>query len=243
MAENQDIKEEPVEQLLSEMDEQERMEFARELESIEPDKAFENLLRKMEQRESPEDELFSQKGEPSASEPEESTVESSTDQSSEPLLTEEERQFFFQPQEESVDVEAVESDPELYENWVDSPGVKDIKLLIYLLLGAVSVLIFLNVFSSYLQYSNQKLLMQNQKTLQAGELGNSEDYEEAFYKFLELPRELRKVKLRAKLESSLATQSEKRTCLFLLAVMAFEEGDYSHGREFMTEGVKLANEE
>lgn len=169
-----------------------------------------------------------------------------------PLLTEEERSFFFEQTQEApvsethfvddfmnsevVDVQSIDENQEIYEEVILSPVLQDTRRLYFMCLGGLCLLFGLICILCYFQKHTQDLILANKVSIQAISKSSMSS------KFLSKSMVHQRQEILLKLNSSLSTKEEKALCNFFLASFAYQEGDMKAGRKFMLEGVKLRDD-
>jgi len=169
------------------------------------------------------------------------------------LLTAEERAHFMQPLgsfEEGADEDSFGSemddvqvgDQDIYEDVIVSPIIKDTRRLQYLNLCVLCVLLCMLTLVCWLQYDTNRKLAQKTQALNYLREHKTEGLGGTPLEFWTMPEDQQRIELETKLNSSKVTLKEKMFCYYLLATLEFQKGNFSEGRRFMLEGMKLRDE-
>ena len=73
-------------------------------------------------------------------------------------------------------------------------------------------------------------------------LGSENTETDLPWKFFLLSGDEQRLELEQRLESNLTSGEEKVYCYSMLATLAFQEGDWQQGREYLLKGMQLKNE-
>jgi hypothetical protein len=160
------------------------------------------------------------------------------------LLSEEEKSFFFDKSDQGhVEVEAIEEDDEIYRKVMISPEISRLGTLLKLNIALVALIIMLvgGVLLSFNAVETE--YMEINASLKSIEDNTVNKLPKAvIWDLADKPASEKKKILLDKIDSTLAKASEKKLCYYLLAGLAYEEGDFEQGRKYLLKGVKLENE-
>jgi len=188
------------------------------------------------------------------SKPVQETEEPSPVQSSQPgrnILSKEEKDFFFQPMEEPGDesvlddfededkAQLLEENREIFDEVMVSPLIDDARRLQYINMGILCLVFCVMVVVGWLQYDNNRKMAQNNELLKYSQDLNSVAPTEDLWSFWEKSEGDQQKVLLEKLNSALATKKEKLFSYYMLATLEFQRGNFSEGRRYMLEGMKL----
>ncbi len=154
-------------------------------------------------------------------------------------LTGEERKFFFDPQPPDKDLSMKQDpDPAIFDNLEP----KESHFSHPLVLAGICILLFLVSILCYLQFRTQQEILQSQSIL-LQHMDSSKPVTELDLSILS-QKTLNEQKdlIKRRMDSSLVAKEEKINLNFLMAALAFQEGDFSQGRKWIMEGVKLRDE-
>ena len=147
------------------------------------------------------------------------------------------------PDEGDVDVSVVEQDAAIYEDLMISPILKDSRRLLYLnmcvLCTILVVMAIIGFQQSQIIYSMEQ---PQQASVSSTVLDRSETETDPPWKFFLLSGQQQRIELKQRLDSNLTSTEEKVYCYSMLATLAFQEGDWQQGREYLLKGMQLKNE-
>jgi hypothetical protein len=171
------------------------------------------------------------------------------------LLTAEERAHFLQPlgsEEEGLpedeggfgdqDFDVKVGDQDIYEDVIISPIIKDTRRLQYLNLCVLCVLLCMLTIVCWLQYDTNRQVAQKTQSINYLRERESQGIGNTPLEFWTMPEDQQRIELETKLNSTKVTRKEKMFSYYLLATLEFQKGNFSEGRRFMLEGMKLRDE-
>ncbi|PCJ18791.1 MAG: hypothetical protein COB02_10180 [Candidatus Cloacimonadota bacterium] len=172
---------------------------------------------------------------------------SQLDNGVEPLLTEEERSYFFEAtssensdedhfKKDFIDIQSIDENQEIYEEVILSPVLQDTRRLYFMCLGTLMLLLGFVTILCFLEYNTQVMILENRANIKtmSKAVGSSE--------FLNKNIIQQKQEILLKLNSVLSSKEEKALCNFFLASFAYQEGNMKAGRKYMLAGVKLRDD-
>lgn len=184
------------------------------------------------------------------SEPKAVTQENS-DQVGRNILSKEERDFFFNPQEVSDDQpefdelenedhrELLESNSDIFDKVMVSPILNDARRLQYINMGILGLVFCIMLIVGWLQFDNNRKMAQNNELLKIAQDSQTATPAEGLWSFWERSNADQQKVLKDKLNSALATKKEKLVSYYMLATLEFQRGNFAAGRRYMIEGMKL----
>ena len=87
-----------------------------------------------------------------------------------------------------------------------------------------------------------KMEQPQQKIFSSEGLSSEKSENDLPWKFFLRSEEQQRLELKQRLDSNLSSREEKVYCYSMLATLAFQEGDWQQGREYLLKGMKLKNE-
>jgi|GEM_PF-1708490 len=183
-------------------------------------------------------------------------------------LTQEEKDFFFQPIEgeekrkvfpggeeevpvhdSRVESDVIDPNADLFEDVVISPVLRDSRRLLYINLCVLSTVLVLMAILGFQQSQMNRQFEQNQKILmafmeKASALQNDRAQSSAIGldKIMNMEDSKKVEYLLEKTESTLSTRDEKIFCYFLLAALELKEWDFEEAKIYIGKGLVLKNE-
>ena len=147
------------------------------------------------------------------------------------------------PDEGEVEVSIVEQDAAIYEDLMVSPILRDSRRLLYLNMCVLCTILLVMAIIGF-QQSQIIIRMEESKDAPIISQGLKIDDSDTDlpWKFFLLSGEQQRLELRQRLDSNLTSREEKIYCYSMLATLAFQEGDWQQGREYLLKGMQLKNE-
>ncbi len=159
------------------------------------------------------------------------------------LLSREERAYFFGNPSHSVadGIKEPEMDREsMYDQAILDPALKSTRVLMYANLSVLALLLLIVAGLGYQQFRLNALVMNTQSMVMRRGAEAGEDKPAFSWSTLaNMSWEQQQKALGGILESPLTQKDEKIFACYLLAALAFENGNYDEGREYLVQGVKL----
>lgn len=167
------------------------------------------------------------------------------------ILSQEEKDFFFNPQDtdseqsefDDLDHEEqaalLEPNSDIFDKVMVSPILDDARRLQYINMGILSLVFCIMLIVGWLQYDNNRKMAQNNELLRYSQEPKAVVPAEGLWSFWEKSDSDQQKVLEEKLNSALATKKEKLFSYYMLATLEFQRGNFSEGRRYMLEGMKL----
>ena len=147
------------------------------------------------------------------------------------------------PEEGDVEVSVVEQDAAIYEDLMVSPILKDSRRLLYLNMCVLcTILVVMAIIGFQQSQIIVKMEQPQQKIFSSEDLDLQKSEDDLPWKFFLLSEERQRLELKQRLDSNLTSREEKVYCYSMLATLAFQEGDWQQGREYLLKGMQLKNE-
>ena len=147
------------------------------------------------------------------------------------------------PEEGDVEVSVVEQDAAIYEDLMISPILKDSRRLLYLNMCVLcTILVVMAIIGFQQSQIIVKMEQPQQKIFSSEDLDLQKSEDDLPWKFFLLSEERQRLELKQRLDSNLTSREEKVYCYSMLATLAFQEGDWQQGREYLLKGMQLKNE-
>ena len=147
------------------------------------------------------------------------------------------------PEEGDVEVSVVEQDAAIYEDLMVSPILKDSRRLLYLNMCVLcTILVVMAIIGFQQSQIIVKMEQPQQKIYSSEDLDLQKSEDDLPWKFFLLSEERQRLELKQRLDSNLTSREEKVYCYSMLATLAFQEGDWQQGREYLLKGMQLKNE-
>jgi len=147
------------------------------------------------------------------------------------------------PEEGDVEVSVVEQDAAIYEDLMVSPILKDSRRLLYLNMCVLcTILVVMAIIGFQQSQIIVKMEQPQQEVFSSQDLGLEKSEADLPWKFFLLSEEQQRLELKQRLDSNLTSREEKVYCYSILATIAFQEGDWQQGREYLLKGMQLKNE-
>ena len=147
------------------------------------------------------------------------------------------------PEEGDVEVSVVEQDAAIYEDLMVSPILKDSRRLLYLNMCVLcTILVVMAIIGFQQSQIIVKMEQPQQKIFGSEDLDLQKSEDDLPWKFFLLSEERQRLELKQRLDSNLTSREEKVYCYSMLATLAFQEGDWQQGREYLLKGMQLKNE-
>ena len=147
------------------------------------------------------------------------------------------------PDEGDVEVSVVEQDAAIYEDLMVSPILKDSRRLLYL---NMCVLCTILVVMAIIGFQQSQIIVKMEqpelKVFNSESLSSENTDTDLPWKFFLLSGDEQRLELEQRLDSNLTSGEEKVYCYSMLATLAFQEGDWQQGREYLLKGMQLKNE-
>ena len=147
------------------------------------------------------------------------------------------------PDEGDVEVSVVEQNAAIYEDLMVSPILKDSRRLLYLNMCVLcTILVVMAIIGFQQSQIIVKMEQPQQKIFSSEDLDLQKSEDDLPWKFFLLSGERQRLELKQRLDSNLTSREEKVYCYSMLATLAFQEGDWQQGREYLLKGMQLKNE-
>ena len=147
------------------------------------------------------------------------------------------------PDEGDVEVSVVEQDAAIYEDLMVSPILRDSRRLLYLNMCVLcTILVVMAIIGFQQSQIIVKMEQPKQKVLNSESLSSENTDTDLPWKFFLLSGDEQRLELEQRLDSNLTSGEEKVYCYSMLATLAFQEGDWQQGREYLLKGMQLKNE-
>ncbi|MEE2923254.1 MAG: hypothetical protein VX619_00615 [bacterium] len=147
------------------------------------------------------------------------------------------------PDEGDVEVSVVEQDAAIYEDLMVSPILRDSRRLLYL---NMCVLCTILVVMAIIGFQQSQIIVKMEqpelKVFNSESLSSENTDTDLPWKFFLLSGDEQRLELEQRLDSNLTSGEEKVYCYSMLATLAFQEGDWQQGREYLLKGMQLKNE-
>ncbi|MBT3785130.1 hypothetical protein HOF92_09140 [bacterium] len=240
--------EEALQEILRELPKEQRNSLLDSIDQASPDETLDLLLREFDKSRGTQDSF---KG---------STPSQSVDlqpESPNKLLSKEEKDFFFQPldsveeplEEPQMDdlenedkAQLLEHNREIFDEVMVTPLLDDARRLQYINMGILSLVLCIMGVVGWLQYDNNRQMAQNNEFLKYSQERRNAPVQQNLWTFWEQSEQDQQRILLQKLDSNLATKKEKLFSFYMLATLEFQRGNFSEGRRYMLEGMKLRDE-
>ena len=147
------------------------------------------------------------------------------------------------PDEGEVEDSVVEQDAAIYEDLMVSPILRDSRRLLYL---NMCVLCTILLVMAVIGFQQSQIIIRMEQSKAAPIISQGLTIEDSNtdlpWKFFLLSGEQQRLELKQRLDSNLTSSEEKIYCYSMLATLAFQEGDWQQGREYLLKGMQLKNE-
>ena len=124
-----------------------------------------------------------------------------------------------------------------------SPILRDSRRLLYL---NMCVLCTILLVMAIIGFQQSQIIIRMEQSQDAPIISQGLKIEDSDadlpWKFFLLSGEQQRLELKQRLDSNLTSSEEKIYCYSMLATLAFQEGDWQQGREYLLKGMQLKNE-